>query len=1134
MGILNLFTLLIVILIVNCGDAPPTVATPISVDFIELNLKSVTIQQGSSTTLTATVTVTGNADTTVVWYSSDTSIATVDSSGVVVGKAVGSVQIKAISTVTDTIFSESEITVEALPSVTSVEVISVGGSVVLAVNGTTQLRSIVDVISGASESVEWSTNASPSVLTVSATGLVTGVGSGSGMITATSTFDNTKSGSITITVSLDRMAAEVTSVRIDSPSSSNIEVGGRLTLTATVTEERGASTLLTWSSSDTSIATVNSGIVTGISVGEVTIKATSIVTPEELDNIDIIIVVNNVPVSVTGLSVIPQVLVGNAISGSPQQLTVTVSPLDHTAGTVTYTSTDTTKASVDGSGLVTFLSQGAIEINVAVGGFIVTVPVTVLREIIPAITSITIDSRLDTIYNYGRQSDPDFSHQIVTVDGATDSVVWSSSDSSIVMVDSTGVVRGVTGGKAIIRVTSVFDPTKYAEIPIHIKSRPELISDLSVTTTLVAGNWASSGTAAENIARITDGDTLTTGNNDGEVSIRNADGHTLTFTLDRTYTDGILIYYSTSNGLEDATIDFILEGVVQDSIMVDRYWELRRIHGDGVPFTIVPSIQFDEVKITFEGGWQALYEVGILGAPVLLEPASVTSVQVISVGGSVVLAVNGTTQLQSIVDVISGASESVEWSTNALPSVLTVSATGLVTGVGSGSGMITATSTFDSTKSGSITITVSPDLMAAEVTSVSIDSPSSSNIEVGGRLTLTATVTEERGASTLLTWSSSATSIATVNNSGIVTGISVGEVTIKATSIVTPEELDIIVIRVNNAVAVTGLSVTPQDLVDTAISSSPQQQQLIVTVSPPDHTAGSVTYTSTDITKASVDESGLVTFLSEGAIEIKVAVGGFIVTVPVTVLREIIPAITSITIESRLDTIYNSGSQSDPDFSYEIVAVDGATDSVVWSSSDSSIATVDSIGFVRGITGGEVMIRVTSVFDPTKYAEKLIVVRSRPVLISDISVITTTLVAGNWASSGTAAENIARITDGNKLKTGKHPDDPGLDNDGQVAIRNSNEHTLTFTLDRTYTEGKLIYYNRGANNGLQDSDVEFILEGVVQVSFVTSRFWQLREIHEEDVPFTAVENIQFDEVKITFEGGWQGFREIEIFGVPVL
>ncbi len=508
MGILNLFTLLIVIFIVNCGDAPPTVATPISVDFIELNLKSVTIQQGSSTTLTATVTVTGNADTTVVWYSSDTSIATVDSSGVVVGKAVGSVQIKAISTVTDTIFSESEITVEALPSVTSVEVISVGGSDTISIAGRTQLRSIVDVISGASESVEWSTNALPSVLTVSATGLVTGVGSGSGMITATSTFDNTKSGSRTITVSLDRMAAEVTSVRIDSPSSSNIEVGGRLTLTATVTEERGASTLLIWSSLDTSIATVNSGIVTGISVGEVTIKATSIVTPEELDSIAII--VNNVPVSVTGLSVIPQVLVGNAISGSPQQLTVTVSPLDHTAGTVTYTSTDTTTASVDGSGLVTFLSQGAIEINVAVGGFIVTVPVTVLREIIPAITSIIIESRLDTIYTYGRQSDPDFSHQIATVDGATDSVVWSSSDSSIATVDSIGFVRGITEGTAIIRVTSVFDATKYAERPILVKHRPELISTqitmavgetvmaeaivVPVTATDKAVTWSSSDT----------------------------------------------------------------------------------------------------------------------------------------------------------------------------------------------------------------------------------------------------------------------------------------------------------------------------------------------------------------------------------------------------------------------------------------------------------------------------------------------------------------------------------------------------------------------------------------------------------------------------------------------------------------
>ncbi len=122
----------------------------------------VTIQQWASTTLTATVTVTGSADTTVDWYSSDTSIATIDSTGVVLGIAVGSVKIKDTSTVTDTIFSESKIIVEPLPSMTNVRVVS--GSVLLSVNGTTQLQSIVEVISRASESVEWSTNALTSVL----------------------------------------------------------------------------------------------------------------------------------------------------------------------------------------------------------------------------------------------------------------------------------------------------------------------------------------------------------------------------------------------------------------------------------------------------------------------------------------------------------------------------------------------------------------------------------------------------------------------------------------------------------------------------------------------------------------------------------------------------------------------------------------------------------------------------------------------------------------------------------------------------------------------------------------------------------------------------------------------------------
>lgn len=123
-----------------------------------------------------------------------------------------------------------------------------GGSSSLILGQTVQLKSSV-------EGVTWESSKTD-VATVDANGLVTSVAVGSASITASK--DGYRSGSITIKVDLEKI--EVT-------ASANSVVKGQ-TVTVTASKEG-----VTWSSSDTNVATVENGVVTGVNFGTATITA---------------------------------------------------------------------------------------------------------------------------------------------------------------------------------------------------------------------------------------------------------------------------------------------------------------------------------------------------------------------------------------------------------------------------------------------------------------------------------------------------------------------------------------------------------------------------------------------------------------------------------------------------------------------------------------------------------------------------------------------------------------------------------------------------------------------------------------------------------------------------------------------
>ena len=142
---------------------------------------------------------------------------------------------------------------------------------------------------------------------------------------------------------------------------------------------------------------------------------------------------------------------------------------------------------------------------------------------------------------------------------------------------------------------------------------------------------------------------------------------------------------------------------------------------------------------------------------------------------SLTLAVGGTETLTPTVSPDNATNQNVTWSSRN-PSVATV-ANGIVTAVAAGNATITV-ATQDGNRTATCAVTVTA--AGVSVTGVTLNK-STLTLAVGGTETLTATVAPENATNKNVTWSSSASAVATVAN-GVVTAVAAGAATITVTT----------------------------------------------------------------------------------------------------------------------------------------------------------------------------------------------------------------------------------------------------------------------------------------------------------------------------------------------------------------
>lgn len=336
----------------SVGESPQsseldfTTAT-IHPESVSLDKTNLSLKPGDKAKLVATVKPDNAKNKGVNWASDDEKVVTVDNSGNVTAVANGDANVK-VGTKDGNKSAQAKVAVRTPVTGVSLDKTTLG----IDTGATGQLTATVAPASASNKAVTWTSNAT-SVATVDDTGKVTGVKAGTANVTV-KTADGGKTASSKVTVT--DPVVHPTGVTLDKATAS-LHPGDTVQLTATVAPSNASSKAVTWSSSDETLATVdNTGKVTAKANGSATITVTT------TDGSKTATAKITVTTLVTGVSL--DKTEANPTVGDTVQLKATVKPDSASDKSVTWKSSDESKATVDGNGKVTTKAVGEVAITV--------------------------------------------------------------------------------------------------------------------------------------------------------------------------------------------------------------------------------------------------------------------------------------------------------------------------------------------------------------------------------------------------------------------------------------------------------------------------------------------------------------------------------------------------------------------------------------------------------------------------------------------------------------------------------------------------------------------------------------------------------------------------------------------------
>ncbi|MBR6590419.1 MAG: Ig-like domain-containing protein [Bacteroidaceae bacterium] len=398
------------------------------VSSVTLDKQNAEVVRGESVTLTATVAPEDADNKTLVWTSSDETVATVID-GVVKTLKAG----EAVITVATTDGSNLSASCTVVAKPLLVSSVTLDKQSVEVVRGeSVSLTATVAPEDADNKTLVWSSS-DETVATV-VDGVVKTLKAGEAVITATTTDGSNLSATCSVTVK----PIVVSSVALDKQTAEVLR-GGTVTLTATVSPTDADNTTLVWASSDETVATVKDGVVTALKAGEAVITATT----TDGSNLSATCTVTVKPIVVSFIALDKQT--AEVLRGETVELNVTFFPEDADNTAVVWTSSDETVATVT-DGVVTALKSGRTVITVTTTdgtNLSSTCMVTVKPkyEILPAEVTLETGETVQLTISDGENVLP------------ASKFIWVSQDSKVAQVDNTGLVTCI--GEGITTITAI-------------------------------------------------------------------------------------------------------------------------------------------------------------------------------------------------------------------------------------------------------------------------------------------------------------------------------------------------------------------------------------------------------------------------------------------------------------------------------------------------------------------------------------------------------------------------------------------------------------------------------------------------------------------------------------------------------
>ncbi len=325
-----------------------TVKKYVKLKSFKLNKSSVSINDGKTYTLKATFSPSKASNKNLTWKSSNTAVATVSSKGVV----------KAVKPGTATITCKSKETGKTVKCTVKIKKVKVKRVLfsediyTVKHNGKLQLKALISPANATNQKVKWESS-HPEFVKVSSKGKVTGLKLGkTATITATSV-DGKKIGYCKVKVE----RVPVTGLKLNKTTAAAF-TGGTVTLTPKFTPSKPSDAKVTWTSSDTKLATVSTdGVVKALKAGIVTVTCTS----SDGGYTARCTVVIEEGIKTTGIKLDKKSEEANV--GTAFNLIATIEPYNASNKKVVWSSSNPAVATVSANGRVVTLKEGVTYIK---------------------------------------------------------------------------------------------------------------------------------------------------------------------------------------------------------------------------------------------------------------------------------------------------------------------------------------------------------------------------------------------------------------------------------------------------------------------------------------------------------------------------------------------------------------------------------------------------------------------------------------------------------------------------------------------------------------------------------------------------------------------------------------------------